>query len=306
MKSLEEKKRKEAMTGIVAGIISAVLFGVSSSFAKMAYAGGSNGFMMTFTRAFFGLPVLLVMARLQGVSLKLNKGEAKSLLLAGIFGFSATTLLLYSSFAYIGVGMATVLHYLAPLLVMLANVAFFREKVKWWKVLSVLLGFAGVAAFAGGADKSIMLGFFLALASSVTYAGLMLSMERTAMRGMHVTKVAVYTNTIAALVSLTFCLLTDSLNLAMTPGAWMNSVLVALMVAVGAFPLLNFSILKCGATTASITTMLEPLTGVLFGYLLLRESLTATNFLGFALIMAGVVLVSIFVAKESPTGSLMP
>jgi drug/metabolite transporter (DMT)-like permease len=71
-----------------------------------------------------------------------------------------------------------------------------------------------------------------------------------------------------------------------------------MMVAIGAVSLLNFAIIRCGASTTSIIAMLEPLTGVLFGYLLLQEQITLMNALGFVLIAAGVILVSRF-SKES-------
>lgn len=294
MKRIMGKKAgiDDRQVGLLAAVLSALLFGISPSLAKLAYQGGSNPLTMTFTRALLGLPVLILMAKKTGVSLRLTKAEALALLPVSLLGSFATTILLYSSYAYIGVGTATVLHYLFPVLVMIGGLVFFREKINGWKLIALLLGFSGVLSFLGTSDGLAPAGVLLALASAFSYAGLMVGIERTVIRRMPVLKVAVYSNILACLASLILALPSRSLRLDMGAAAWFYSLLVSLMVAVGAFSLLNLAILKTGATTTAIVAMLEPLTSVLVGWLLLKEKLTPLNLAGFALILAGVFLVS--------------
>lgn len=291
------KISRDRFTGIAAAILSALLYGISPAVAKLAYAGGSNGVMMTFTRSLFGLPVLFFLARRRKVSLRLNKAERAAVIPASLFGMFATTVLLYSSFSFINVGMATVLHYVFPVLVTLAGTLFFRERLRWWKLVSLMLGMAGVLTFIPSSGHGRAWGILLAGGSGFTYAGLLVAIERTAIAGMHVYKMAFVSSLIACVASLITGLATDSLTWDLTAAAWIYSVAVSLMVAVGAFTLLNLAIIKCGATTTSIIAMLEPLTSLLFGAILLKESLTALNLAGFVLIMAGVFMVSFFSAR---------
>ena len=279
--------------GLAAAVFSALFFGFSPALAKLAYQGGSNPLTMTFTRSLLALPFLILLAGLSKVSLKLRKEEVLPVLLVSLFGAFATTLLLYSSYAYMAVGMATVLHYLFPVLVMLGGLLFFGEKTNKMKTLALLLGFSGVLTFVGSGGQLAWQGILLAVVSAFTYAGLMIGMERTVIKKMPVLKMAVYSNALACLASLLIGLSNSSLSLKMTGTAWLISLLVALMVAVGAFTLLNLAVVKSGATTTAIVAMLEPLTSVFMGAILLKEKVSPLNLLGFVLIMSGVLLVSL-------------
>ncbi|HZK42570.1 MAG TPA: DMT family transporter [Clostridia bacterium] len=285
--------KNDRVTGLIAAIFSALFFGFSPALAKLAYRGGSNPLTMTFTRSLLALPLLILLAGLSKVSLKPRKEEVLPVLLVSLFGAFATTLLLYSSYAYMAVGMATVLHYLFPVLVMLGGLLFFGEKTNKMKTLALLLGFSGVLTFVGSGARLAWQGILLAVVSAFTYAGLMIGMERTAIKEMPVLKMAVYSNALACLASLLIGLSSSSLNLRMTGSAWLISLLVALMVAVGAFTLLNLAVVKTGATTTAIVAMLEPLTSVFMGAILLKEKVSPLNLLGFVLIMSGVLLVSL-------------
>ncbi len=289
-----------ALKGIIAAISSALLFGISPAIAKMAYAGGSNGITMTLMRALFGLPFLFLLAHRQKIKLRVSRAELVPIVLVSTFGAFATTLLLYSSYSYINVGLATVLHYIFPVFVMLTDVLFFKERIAWWKLLALALGFLGVLTFMGSSSANDMVGIVLALASGLTYAGLMVGIERTSIQALPAIQMSIYSHMTSLVLSFVFGSVTNQLNFRLTPAAWLSSVVVALMVAVGAFTLLNYAIITCGASTTSIIAMLEPLTGALFGWIILKESLSGSNLFGFLLIMAGVILVLTFLPKFQP------
>ncbi|NLC26399.1 MAG: DMT family transporter, partial [Fastidiosipila sp.] len=132
----QQLQQKEKMIGISAALISALMFGISPAIAKLAYEGGSNGMTMTFTRALMSLPFLFLIARQQKISMKLTKKELLLVVLVSIFGNFSTTLMLYSSFSYINVGMASVLHYFFPVFVVLVSIIIFKEETKSWKILA--------------------------------------------------------------------------------------------------------------------------------------------------------------------------
>jgi drug/metabolite transporter (DMT)-like permease len=50
---------KDLLVGIIAATLASLAFGVTPALVKIAYAGGSNGVTMTFTRGLFALPVLI-------------------------------------------------------------------------------------------------------------------------------------------------------------------------------------------------------------------------------------------------------
>jgi drug/metabolite transporter (DMT)-like permease len=102
-----ETQKKNAI-GIVSAILSALLFGTSPVVAALAYAGGSNGMTMTFTRSLFSIPFLFLIAKAMKVSLRVRKRELITLFIVSVAGNFATTVMLYSSFQYIGIGLAPI------------------------------------------------------------------------------------------------------------------------------------------------------------------------------------------------------
>lgn len=291
-------QQKNKLIGVSAALISALMFGISPAIAKLAYEGGSNGMTMTFTRSLMSLPFLFLIARQQKISLRLTKKDLLLVVLVSIFGSFSTTLMLYSSFSYMSVGMASVLHYFFPIFVVLVSIVIFKEKTSWWKILALVLGFAGVLTFMGGAAESNLIGLLLAVGSAITYAAMLISVERTALSKFHCVKLTFYTSLIASPVAFIVGLAGNKLNLQMTAEAWLYSFVVSLMVGVIGFTLLNYAIVKIGASSTSVISMAEPLSGVLFGFLILGEKLTPLNWLGCILIMAGVAIISLFSMKR--------
>ena len=302
----KDLQQKQKLMGISAALISALMFGITPAIAKMAYAGGSNGMTMTFTRAIMSLPFLFLIAKYKKISLTLTRREFLTVVLVSVLGNFSTTLMLYSSFSYLNVGMASVLHYFFPVFVVLVSVIFFKEDLKWWKLLALVLGFAGVITFMGSASGGSMIGVLLAVGSAITYAGMLISVERTVLSTFHCVKLTFYTNLIVSLTSFGVGQASGTLNLILTPAAWFYSLLVSLMVGVIGFSLLNYAIVKIGASSTSVISMAEPLSGVLFGYLILSETLTPMNWLGCVLILAGVALISIFSLRSSRNSRSVP
>lgn len=284
--------------GILAAITSAVLFGFAPILGKLSYQGGNNSIMLVFLRAALALPVLFVLLRVQRVPLAATKTELRDVALVGTFGISATSLLLYTSYLYIPVGVATTLHYLYPVGVVLAGFFLFGQKISPAKGIALVLALGGVLLFLEKGEASGGLGIFLAAASSLTYTIYMLGVEKTSLRHMHPFKLTFYICLVTAVVGLVFALATGSFTLELTPAAWLYSFLVALIVSVGAITLLQFSITRISASATALLSTLEPLTSMVLGGLVLHEALSAKKWLGCVLILACVVLVSLVQGKR--------
>jgi len=301
VKTIKSKdiSRRNSFIGIGSAVLAALIFGASPIVAKLAYTGGSDGYTITFTRFLFSVPVLFLIAKAARISLRLSKRQLFTLLFVSIAGNFASTVTLYWSFQYIGVGLAIVLHYLSPVIVMVINILLFKEKAKSWKILSLILAFTGMLTFFTKSGGTNLLGTVLALISAFSYAVIFLGIEHTALNELHHVTLTFYTSLFVSIVSFIIGQISGLLNLHMTPSAWGYSFLLALMVGVAGFALLNHAIVLVGASTTSIIVMLEPLTGVAIGYLVLKESYSLTNWIGCALILLGATIISVFSLKDS-------
>lgn len=284
--------------GMAAALLSAFLFGSTAILAKLTYSMGSNPVMLVFLRAGFALPVLLALVKAKRVPLALTKREARDVLLVGLLGFAPTGLLLYGSYQYIAVGLATVLHFLFPVVVTLAGLLFFKSKLSPAKLVALVLGMAGVVLFFDGADRAGAAGLALALASAFTYSFYMLGVEHTTLRHLYHFKLTFYLSLCSMVVSGVFALCTGNMTFAISPLGWVYTILVSLLVSVVAFTLFQVAIRLSGATTTAILSTLEPITGVVLGVVVLGEALSPMKVAGCVSIIAGVLVITITGAKQ--------
>lgn len=282
---------KKIYIGMLSALLSAIIFGFTPILAKLAFAGGATGVTATFLRGALSLPFLFVTLRLMKIPLGLGK-DWPLVLGTGLIGVGLTTLLLYMSYAYIPVGMATTLHFTYPVLVSLASVVIFKERLTPSKIVALILCAVGISLFLeqGGVG---LVGIVLALLSGITYTVYMLLIEKTSLGHYHYYKLTFYFNIATALLAGGFGVATGQLNLHLTPSAWILCLLVALFTAFGALPLLQHGIKLAGASTAAILSTLEPITGVLLGALVLQEEVSAAKLIGCAIIIASILLITL-------------
>lgn len=286
--------------GIIAALASAFIFGFTPILGRLSYDGGSNGITLSFLRQAFGIPLLYILLKIQRVPLGISRQELKDLLKIGIVGPAATTLLLYASYQFIPVGIATTLHFLYPVVVALAEVLFFKSKIGPLKGAALALSAVGVLLFfEKGASEGAVVGIILALLSSVSYTIYMVGVERTSLRHMHYFKLSLYFCIVSFFVSGTFGLLSGQLTFQLTGLAWFYTFLVAAFVSVGAITLLQLGVKLVGASTTAILSTLEPITSVLLGVSLLSERMTWVKGIGCVLILLGVVLVTRVAQSQS-------
>ncbi|MFX6409696.1 EamA family transporter, partial [Acinetobacter baumannii] len=81
-----------------------------------------------------------------GVSLRITHRECRDLAICAI-GFSATPILLLSSYHYLPSGLATTIHFVYPTLVLAGCVLFRHEKLTLRKVVCCILCTVGVISF---------------------------------------------------------------------------------------------------------------------------------------------------------------
>lgn len=280
-------------TGILAVTISALLYGFSPILSQWSYDCGSNALTLTFYRSLIAAGLLFLFIRYKGLSLHITRRHFKHILwVSGCIGF--TTLLLNISYASIGVGAATTLHFLYPVFVILLSFLLFHEKIGWQKVLALVLSCSGTFCFLGGQIQGNLTGIFFAVMSGLLYAAYMVGMEHTPLANENQIVLAFY---FALFVSgiMFFChlvpvgpriiFLLPSKALALTAG-------VAVCSSVFAVILLQIGILRIGASNASIYCLFEPISCIFFGVLLLNEAVSVAELLGSCLILLGIFIIS--------------
>lgn len=279
--------------GILAVIVSALLYGFSPILSQWSYNCGSNALSLTFYRNLIAAGLLFLFTRYKKLSLHITRRQFRHILwISCCIGF--TTLLLNHSYASIGASAATTLHFLYPAFVVLFSFILFHEKIGWRKVLALLLSCAGTFCFLGGHFHSNVIGIVFAVLSGLLYAMYMVGMEHTPLAEENQIVLAFYFALFVAAIMFLCHLFPMGTHIIfpLSAKAFTFTAGVAVCSSVFAVILLQVGILRIGASDASIYCLFEPISCTMFGVMLLHEALSAAELLGSFLILLGIFIIS--------------
>lgn len=196
--------------------------------------------------------------------------------------------LLFESYRYTSVAVATICYYFAPLFLILMS-PILGEKLSAKKLLCVVVAFGGMVLLSGVTEgtsitKDQILGILFATGAAILYATVMLLNKK-------LSPIPAYDKTIiqlgaASLVILPYLLVTKAFGFAeMTPLGWVLLAIVGFVHTGFAYALYFGSIKALPAHTIAIFSYLDPVLAVILSAVVLRESLTAAGVLGAVLIL---------------------
>ena len=267
--------QKRKVKGITEVVISALLYGFTPCICSITYALGNNQTSMTFFRNLLALPVFLLLLLLEKVDLAIDRITMLKIFILGNLGSLMTTLLLYSSYQYISVGMATTIHFLYPVLVVIFS--------------SILCAGAGIVCFLLNSHTGSIIGILLAFGSSITFSLYIMLLDKWKLTRIHGCKLLLYTTLLTvielALVNLKghFLIFNQSLKV------YLLMVLVAVLASFVANLFLNNGVRLLGSTLASFLSLFEPISSILFGFLLLHETVSFLQIAGCIAIIFAII-----------------
>lgn len=281
---------KTTRKGILCAVVSALVFGITPVLASITFEMGSNAMTLTFYRNALAVPVLLVilLGRRQRLQVTLRDFVAL-FLVSGLFSVS-TTYLVYASYAYIGIGLATTLHFLYPVFTVLLGWLLFQKKPDRYKLAALAIATAGVVLASGSSSAFAVTGIVMALLSAVTYAAYLLGIEHTAVGRMDSIKSMFYMCIVNSIVMVVVDLPASKIVYDLPLNTMALTFVLAVANSAFAYVLLIVGIRLIGAGDAAIFSMLEPVSGVVFGVLFLGETLPFLKLLSCLLILAAVAI----------------
>lgn len=288
--------------GIFYTIVSAASFGLTPLLCVYAYTAGANPETLVFLRNLFVIPVLYIILKVQKIDLHMDKGTMVKAFFVGVFGMTATAMLLYNAYNYLPVGTVTTVHFLYPVFVSLAGLIFFKEKVSKLKGTILTVATAGVFFFleTGGdiSRERLITGLVLSVLSGMTYAFYMVGIERFGLNKINSYKLTFYLSIFSSIAVLIYALITNKFVVfEMKPIGFLYAFIIAMGTSFLAVYTLQLGIKYLGASDAAIFCMFEPVTAVLGGWLILHEKLTVMKIIGCVVILGSVTLLTILDKK---------
>lgn len=290
--------KKSRTLGIFYVFLSAVVFGFTPVLANLSYAGGNNGVNMAFLRSLIPLPLLFVLGRVTAPGYRPTSRQWKRGLLLGLYQFGCT-LMLYSSYSYIPVGIATTLHFLYPLLVVLYHVVRFRERPGPMKIVGLGLGMAGAASLLEMGEGGLHpVGVTLALLSAFAFAAYLIVLQQESGDPLPLYRLTTATSLSGCALCIAVGLGMGKLALALTPAAWVYAIITAFAVTIGGTAVFQAGVRIVGDADAAIYSLFEPITSIVFGLILLGEVFTTRKAVSCVLILVGLLLTALADRKK--------
>ncbi|QSX05033.1 DMT family transporter [Sedimentibacter sp. zth1] len=280
-------------------ITAAVIFGFMPILSKLTYFGGSNPIMLVFLRSFLCIPILYSILRVKKITIKVPKKILFKFFIYSIVTTTLTALLLYTSYNYVSVGIATTIHYVYPIIVGLILVIFFKEKISILKIICLAISFSGILLFFdGNTSNGSLIGLFIAFLSGVSYSLSLIYMDKGGIKGYYPFLVTFYSCLFTSITMFFVSIITKSFTLSITPSGWLYSFILSIIVSVIAVTFMQIGVQNIGPTTTAILCMFEPITSIILAILLFNEPCTFRNILGCSLIIFAVLLLTIFDNKK--------
>nr|WP_242459776.1 DMT family transporter [Rhodococcus sp. MS13] len=286
---------------MIFALLSAATFGVSGPFAKSLIESGWSPGGAVFARVAGGALVMMVIAvATQWPRLRQVSAHTRTVLLYGVFAISGVQLCFFNAVQHLSVGVALLLEYLAPIIVIgwvwITKGA--RPSVQTLLGAAVaMIGAAVVIDVFGSAEISAV-GVAWGLAAAACLAVYFVISERAdgdlhpvvlAASGLTVSAVVIGALGLVGVLPLQFSA-SNAVVADHSVNVWLPVVVLVLVSTVIAYLTGIAAITLLGPTIGSLVALTEVLCAVLAAWILVGESVTALQAVGGAAIIAGLVL----------------
>lgn len=286
------KSHVAAVQGYLLGALGAITYGTNPLFAKPLYADGMDAASVLFYRYVIAVALFAVVMRLRGDSFKLQLSQLPMAALLGAL-FALSSVLLFESYNYMDVGIASTMLFVGPVYIVLILRAFFGERISLVSVVSILVAMGGIALLCspGEGANVTALGVILVLGSALSYAIYMIMVNKSRLRCLPGTTVTFYSLLLGIWVfGVPLDFYRDLQPVPPTLLAWGCVAGISIFPTIISLLCVTVAIHKIGSVPVSILGALEPVVGVIVGAAVFGEILTGRVLAGIAFVLLSVIV----------------
>ena len=283
------KKENSAKASL---ILAMVIFGTIGIFRK--YIPLSSG-LVACARGILGVVFLLVFTKIKKIKMDKEAIRKHLLILLVSGGFIGLNwVLLFESYRYTSVAVATLCYYMAPIFVMLISPVLLKEKLTVKKIVCVMAALIGMIFVSGVLDGGIsdiseLKGVLFGLGAAALYASVVMMNQK-------LREVPTYDKTImqlgsAAVVLVPYILLAENVGaVELTP------LIVIMLIVVGvvhtgiAYALYFGSMNDLKAQTVALFSYIDPIVAIILSALFLKEPMTLHSAIGAVLVLGATMI----------------
>lgn len=301
MQTASNPARGTRLAGVALVVFSAVAFSAKAIIIKLAYRHGVDAVTLLALRMAMAAPFFVAVAWWSsrgGQAVALAAGDWRAITFLGIVGYYLASLFDFLGLQYITAALERLVLFLYPTFVVLISAALYGRAIVGRDIAALALSYTGIAlVFANDLatrQENVLLGAFWVSLSALAYAVYLIG------NGRMVRKMgSVLFASLASIVSCVFVvghfLVVRDAQLAWTQPAPVYGLafLMAIVSTVLPVILMSVGIRLIGSSHASMLGTVGPVATIFLGFVFLDEPVTAIQLAGAALVMTGVVAISL-------------
>ncbi|MFM1839355.1 MAG: hypothetical protein RIS37_621 [Actinomycetota bacterium] len=301
--------KNRGVLGVLFGLISASLYGITPIFVYHATENGADSFGLMCSRYVIAVVILLAVRTIKmGFGKWPERKLGTKLFLLGAVGLYSNSICMFTAFEYLPSGLSMVLFYFYPILVVLFGWVFFRHvppKIIWPCLAITLLGVALSASdLSGGQAKGVAIIVFGAFAYAIYSVLAAASMPRTdLLSGL----ILIFGG---AGFSFVVVWLIDPPGLPTTmpfvADVWLPALEIGTIGTIGAMGIFFAGMNLIGASKSAVVQTWEVLVAICSGVFFLDQSFSVRQLFGAVLILSGVIVLLRVEAKQNNPDILLP
>jgi drug/metabolite transporter (DMT)-like permease len=277
-----------------------VAFAFRPVLIKLGYgAAPVSATTLLFLRMVLSLPFFAAVAWWLRNEPPLARREWIGIIALGFLGYYLASLLDFLGLQYVPAGIGRLIMFLYPTLVVILSALFLARRPTRRELVSLGMTYAGIALVlshqlgASPEHRLFLLGAALVFGSSMCYAVYLVTGSQLVKKvgSMRFTAYTMMVSTVPAVVQ--FALLESAAALELPGVVWVYAALLATVCTVLPVFLVAEALKRIGANHFALIGALGPLTTVFADFALLEGALTPLQMLGGALVVSGVLLVTL-------------
>lgn len=199
-------------------------------------------------------------------------------------------ILLFEAYNYLGVSLTTILYYMAPFILVIYGIVLFKEKIKISQIVCLLLAIIGVYFIMENPQfgSTQYIGVVFALVAAIIYASVV-SANKFLSEVPVFEKVGIQLLS-AGLFITPYVAVENNLSFRYTYEQWLTLLMLGVIHTGVAYTFVYIAITRLKSSTIAIMSYVDPLSAVLFAFLLLQERLYFIQWIGVIIIMIALSL----------------
>ena len=293
--------RNSRLAGAAMVVCAATAFSGKAVIIKLGYRYGVDAVTLLALRMIFSAPFFVLLgwwANRSSRAQPLSKPDIRAIAILGLIGYWLASYFDFIGLQYITAGLERLLLFVHPTFVVLFSALLFKRQVTRRDVAAILLSYLGIALAVGHdfatQPGNVALGSAWVLLSALFYAAYLMGSGRIVGR-VGSLRFASYAGLVSCVaVVLHYLAIRDvSIIFAQPAPVYWLALLMAVVSTVLPIALTSEGIRRIGASHASIIGSVGPIATIFLGFVFLGEEITATQLAGAALVMAGVLAISV-------------